>query len=79
MVQKKEIIEADEGTAALKKSKTQEDKQMKDFDFDYFGTGTEGYVQYMTAFERNFGTDNVKEDTFAADDFSDADANDEDF
>ena len=52
---------------------------MKDFDFDYFGTGTEGYVQYMTAFERDFGTDNVEEDTFAADDFSDADANDEDF
>lgn len=27
---------------------------MKDFDFGYFGTGDEGYAQYMTAFERNF-------------------------
>ena len=26
---------------------------MKDFDFGYFGTGDEGYAQYMTAFERN--------------------------
>ena len=29
---------------------------MKDFDFGYFGTGDEGYAQYMTAFERNFST-----------------------
>ena len=28
---------------------------MKDFDFGYFGTGDEGYAQYMTAFNRNFG------------------------
>ena len=28
---------------------------MKD-DFGYFGTGDEGYAQYMTAFERNFGS-----------------------
>lgn len=27
---------------------------MKDFDFGYFGTGDEGYAQYMTAFERQF-------------------------
>ena len=27
---------------------------MKDFDFGYFGTGDEGYAQYMTAFGRNF-------------------------
>ena len=30
---------------------------MKDFDLGYFGTGDAGYAQYMTAFERNFGTD----------------------
>ena len=41
---------------------------MKDFDFGYFGTGDEGYAQYMTAFERNFSTDN-----FASDD-TDCDA-----
>lgn len=29
---------------------------MKDFDFGYFGTGDEGYAQYMTAFERSFGS-----------------------
>ena len=32
-----------------------EEIQMKDFDFGYFGTGDEGYAQYMTAFNRNFG------------------------
>ena len=32
---------------------------MKDFDFGYFGTGDEGYAQYMTAFERNFSTDST--------------------
>ena len=32
---------------------------MKDFDFGCFGTGDEGYAQYMTAFERNFNTDNT--------------------
>ena len=30
---------------------------MKEFDFGYFGTGDEGYAQYMTAFDRNFGTE----------------------
>ena len=40
-----------------------EDTTMKDFDFGYFGTGDEGYAQYMTAFERNFSTDNT--DSFA--------------
>ena len=44
---------------------------MKDFDFGYFGTGDEGYAQYMTAFERNFSTDNT--DSFASDD-ADCDA-----
>lgn len=51
---------------------------MKDFDFGYFGTGDEGYAQYMTAFDRNFGTDSSD----AADvdfDTEDADNNDEDF
>ena len=43
---------------------------MKDFDFGYFGTGDEGYAQYMTAFERNF-TDST--DSFASDD-ADCDA-----
>ena len=44
---------------------------MKDFDFGYFGTGDEGYAQYMTAFERNFSTDST--DSFASDD-ADCDA-----
>ena len=39
---------------------------MKDFDFGYFGTGDEGYAQYMTAFERNFSKDST--DSFASDD-----------
>lgn len=39
---------------------------MTDFDFGYFGTGDEGYAQYMTAFERNFNTDST--DSFASDD-----------
>ena len=39
---------------------------MKGFDFGYFGTGDEGYAQYMTAFEHNFSTDNT--DSFASDD-----------
>ena len=30
---------------------------MKEDDFGYFGTGAEGYAQYMTAFERNFDAD----------------------
>ena len=48
-----------------------EDNTMKDFDFGYFGTGDEGYAQYMTAFERNFSTDST--DSFASDD-TDCDA-----
>ena len=44
---------------------------MKDFDFGYFGTGDEGYAQYMTAFERNFSTDST--DSYASDD-ADCDA-----
>ena len=48
-----------------------EDSTMKDFDFGYFGIGDEGYAQYMTAFERNFSTDNT--DRFASDD-ADCDA-----
>ena len=44
---------------------------MKDFDFGSFGTDDEGYAQYMTAFERNFSTDN--NDSFASDD-TDCDA-----
>ena len=44
---------------------------MKDLDFGYFGTGDEGYAQYMTAFERNFSTDST--DSFASDD-TDCDA-----
>lgn len=51
--------------------KFMEGTTMKDFDFGYFGTGDEGYAQYMTAFERNFSTDNT--DSFASDD-ADCDA-----
>ena len=47
---------------------------MKNFDFGYFGTGDEGYAQYMTAFERNFSTDSTDStDSFASDD-ADCDA-----
>ncbi len=76
MEQQKAIIEADEGTAALQNNKIQEDKQMKDF--DYFGTGAEGYAQYMTAFERNFGAEDTGENAAEESSFSDADAADED-
>lgn len=51
---------------------------MKDFDFGYFGTGDEGYAQYMTAFERNFGTDSESNDLSLDDDFAEDDS-DEDF
>ena len=44
---------------------------MKDFDFGCFGTGDEGYAQYMTTFERNFSTNST--DSFASDD-ADCDA-----
>ena len=51
---------------------------MKDFDFGYFGTGDEGYAQYMTAFEHNFSTDNS--DRVASDDADyDADNSEDDF
>ena len=43
---------------------------MKDFDFGYFGTGDEGFAQYMTAFERNFGTEDANGD-FDLDDAKD--------
>ena len=49
---------------------------MKDFDFGYFGTGDEGYAQYMTAFERNFSTDST--DSFASDADS-CDSSEDDF
>lgn len=47
-------------------------------DFDYFGTGPEGYAQYMTAFERNFGMDDTGENAAEESGFSDADTADED-
>ena len=46
---------------------------MKDFDFGYFGTGDEGFAQYMTAFERNFGTEDAGGD-FDLDDAEDFDS-----
>lgn len=49
---------------------------MKEDDFDYFGKGIEGYAQYMTAFDRNFGADSTSDD-LPEDDSSDDD-NDED-
>ena len=48
-------------------------------DFDYFGAGTEGYVQYMIAFERNFAMDGAGENAAEESSLSDADAADEDF
>lgn len=51
---------------------------MKDFDFGYFGTGDEGYAQYMTAFERNFSTSSESDDLPLDSDFAEDD-NDEDF
>lgn len=52
---------------------------MKDFDFGYFGTGDEGYAQYMTAFERSFGSQDHSD---AAEDYDadcDADDSEDDF
>lgn len=49
---------------------------MKDFDFGYFGTGDEGYAQYKTAFDRNFGTDAADHD-FASDDTDDTDSDED--
>ena len=51
---------------------------MKDFDFGCFGTGDEGYAQYMTSFERNFSTDSESDDLLLDSDFAEDD-NDEDF
>ena len=51
---------------------------MKDFDFGYFGTGDEGYAQYMTAFERNFSVDSENDDLSLDGDFAEDDS-DEDF
>lgn len=45
-------------------------------DFGYFGTGDKGYVQYMTAFERNFNTDST--DNFSSDDADSCDSSEED-
>ena len=50
---------------------------MKDTDYGYFGTGDEGYAQYMTAFERNFGAEKDSDDSLSDDAFSDDDSNDE--
>ena len=50
---------------------------MKELDFGYFGTGDEGYAQYMTAFERNFSTDST--DSFASDDADSCDSSEDDF
>ena len=53
---------------------------MKDFDLGYFGTGDEGYAQYMTAFDRKFVCE-VRDSAFASDDdgaCGDADAEDDD-
>ena len=51
---------------------------MKDFDYGYFGTGDEGYAQYKTAFDRNFGTEDADHDDFASDD-STEDTDEDDF
>jgi len=61
-----------------RKSMFWEEAQMKDFDFGYFGTGNEGYAQYMTAFDRTFGSDSADSDVSSSDDFSD-NGGDEDF
>ena len=52
---------------------------MKDFDFGYFGTGDEGYAQYMTAFDRTFGTEDTSDDFSLNSDDSSDDAGKEDF
>lgn len=51
---------------------------MKD-DFGYFGTGDEGYAQYMTAFGRNFGSSDADNDLPEEDSFEDCDGSEEDF
>ena len=47
-------------------------------DFGYFGSGDEGYAQYMTAFERNFGTEHDSDMLSPDDEFTDSDSNDDD-
>ena len=51
---------------------------MKDFDFGYFGTGDEGYAQYITAFDRNFGSEDASGD-FDLDETEGFSSEDEDF
>ena len=68
------------GTACSGQKRQQEDTAMKDLDFGSFGTGDEGYAQYMTAFDRNFGGEDT-DSAFASDDdgaYGDADAEDDD-
>ena len=52
-------------------------RQMKDF--GYFGTGDEGYAQYMTAFDRMFNSadhdSDLNEEDFSGDDRDDTDEN----
>lgn len=52
---------------------------MKDFDFGYFGTGDEGYAQYMTAFGRNFGSSDADNDLPEEDYSDDSEDSGEDF
>lgn len=51
---------------------------MKEFDFGYFGTGDEGFAQYMTAFDRIFDTKDTDSDFSVENDF-DVDDSDADF
>ena len=51
---------------------------MKD-DFGYFGTGDEGYAQYMTAFERNFGSADAGSNLPEDDCSDDSEDSEEDF
>mgnify|MGYP007132889930 CR=1 FL=1 len=50
---------------------------MKDFDFGYFGTGDEGYAQYMTAFDRTFNSADHDSD-LCEENFSDDSSDDTD-
>jgi len=51
---------------------------MKEFDFGYFGSGDEGYAQYMTAFDRNFGSarSDASDTDFDAEDAEDTEEDD---
>ena len=55
----------------------QEETKMKEFDFGYFGTGAEGYAQYKTAFDRNFGTGSEDDEDLPADDAGEEDTDTE--